>query len=104
MPIRHKNVPIGGNGNGVGPIEKIYRAILDIHRPLELLAISGRNAEAKASLEKVPVPPQHRAHVLGFTDQIDEMMAMADLVPSSTALSAPWVMPNTSATRALPVV
>jgi processive 1,2-diacylglycerol beta-glucosyltransferase len=44
--------------------------------------VSGRNAELKKELEKVPVPPQHQAHVLGFTHQIDELMAAADLVVS----------------------
>lgn len=67
-------------GFGVGPIEKIQQAILDIARPLELVVITGRNAEAKARLEKLPVPTQHRAHILGFTDEIDELMAVADLV------------------------
>src|SRR5262249_37503388 len=30
----------------------------------------------------VECPPQHRVQVLGFTDQIDELMAVADLVMS----------------------
>lgn len=69
-------------GFGVGPIEQLYRALLEVQKPLEVVAVAGKNQELKAKLETVPVPERHRAHVLGFTDQIDELMAVADLVMS----------------------
>src|SRR5262249_4831579 len=69
-------------GFGVGPIEKLYRAILDVEVPLEVLVVSGRNEAVKAQLEVVPVPPRHQATILGFTRDIDELMACADLVMS----------------------
>lgn len=69
-------------GFGVGPIEKIYRAILDVEAPLEVVVVSGRNAKLKASLEKIAPPERHRAHVLGFTTEMHELMAAADIVVS----------------------
>ncbi len=69
-------------GFGVGPIEKLFRAVLDVELPLEVVVVAGRNELVKAQLQKVPCPPRHRAKVLGFTDQIDELMAVADLVVS----------------------
>src|SRR6202022_1192942 len=36
----------------------------------------------KKELEAIAPPPRHRTKVLGFTDQIDELMAAADLVVS----------------------
>jgi processive 1,2-diacylglycerol beta-glucosyltransferase len=69
-------------GFGVGPVEKLYRALLDVTVPLQVVAVSGRNAKLKEQLEKVPCPPRHQSEVLGFTDQIDELMAAADLVVS----------------------
>jgi processive 1,2-diacylglycerol beta-glucosyltransferase len=69
-------------GFGVGPIVKIYESLLSVERPLEVVAVAGKNAEVKADLEKVTVPPRHRTHVLGFTTEIDELMAAADLVVS----------------------
>jgi processive 1,2-diacylglycerol beta-glucosyltransferase len=69
-------------GFGVGPIEKIYRNLLNIEIPLGLVAVTGRNAEAKNSLEKIEIPDRHRTRVLGFTDKIHELMAIADLVVS----------------------
>jgi processive 1,2-diacylglycerol beta-glucosyltransferase len=69
-------------GFGVGPIAKLYRALLDMSRPIELVAIAGRNEAVKKELEAIEVPSRHRAKVLGFTDQIDELMAVADMVVS----------------------
>jgi processive 1,2-diacylglycerol beta-glucosyltransferase len=67
-------------GFGVGPIEKLYRALLDVTQPLEVVVVTGRNQKAKEQLEAVEAPKRHRVKVLGFTDQIDELMAVADLV------------------------
>jgi processive 1,2-diacylglycerol beta-glucosyltransferase len=69
-------------GFGVGPIVKLYRALLEVERPLQLVAIAGRNEVVRAELEAIRPPERHRTKVLGFTDQIDELMAAADLVVS----------------------
>jgi processive 1,2-diacylglycerol beta-glucosyltransferase len=69
-------------GFGVGPIAKLYRALLEVSRPIELVTIAGRNEAVKKELEAIEVPPRHRAKILGFTDQIDELMAVADVVVS----------------------
>src|SRR6185295_5737633 len=69
-------------GFGVGPIEKIYKSLLAIDRPLEIVVVTGRNAAAKEQLSAISVPKRHRAKILGFTDQMDELMCAADLVVS----------------------
>jgi processive 1,2-diacylglycerol beta-glucosyltransferase len=69
-------------GFGVGPIEQIYCTILSVQTPLELVIVCGKNAELKSQIDRCPVPPRHRAHVLGFTDQMDELMCAADIVVS----------------------
>jgi processive 1,2-diacylglycerol beta-glucosyltransferase len=69
-------------GFGVGPIEKLYRALLEVPRPLEVVVVAGRNEAVKKELAAVPVPPRQRATILGFTTEIDELMAAADLVVS----------------------
>jgi processive 1,2-diacylglycerol beta-glucosyltransferase len=69
-------------GFGVGPIAKLYQALLDVEVPLQLVAVTGKNEKVKAQLQKVPCPSRHRAKVLGFTKEIDELMAVADLVVS----------------------
>jgi processive 1,2-diacylglycerol beta-glucosyltransferase len=69
-------------GFGVGPIAEIYRSILSIDIPIDLIAVTGRNAPVRKKLQALDVPARHRATVLGFTDQMDELMAAADVVVS----------------------
>jgi processive 1,2-diacylglycerol beta-glucosyltransferase len=69
-------------GFGVGPIEEIYQQILAIEQPLEIVAVTGKNEEVKAKLAALKSPKQHRTKVIGFTTQIDELMAIADVVVS----------------------
>ena len=69
-------------GFGVGPVEQIFSGLLSIERPLEIVVVAGKNAAAKTKLEKISVPARHRAKVIGFTTEIDELMTVADLVVS----------------------
>ncbi len=66
-------------GHGVGPIEGLYRALLDVEVPVEVVVVTGHNAAARNRLKAVPVPPRHRTTVLGYTHDMDELMAAADL-------------------------
>jgi processive 1,2-diacylglycerol beta-glucosyltransferase len=67
-------------GFGVGPIEKIFGSIVAIDLPLEIVVVAGRNEDAKKQLETMSTPPRHRVKIIGFTDEIDELMAVADVV------------------------
>lgn len=69
-------------GFGVGPIGKLFEALLAVERPMQLVTITGRNEKLKTQLQKVRGPDRHRVKVLGFTKEIDELMAVADLVVS----------------------
>jgi processive 1,2-diacylglycerol beta-glucosyltransferase len=46
------------------------------------VVVTGRNAEAQHALAAIAPPERHRAMVLGFTDQMDELLCAADLVVS----------------------
>ena len=69
-------------GFGVGPIEKIYRALLAVQEPLEIVVVTGRNEKAKEQLGEVESIGRHRTKIVGFTKEIDELMAVADLIVS----------------------
>ena len=69
-------------GFGVGPIERLCQGILEVETPLELIVVAGRNEALKARLEEIKTPPRHLFHAFGFTTQMDEFMAAADLVVS----------------------
>jgi processive 1,2-diacylglycerol beta-glucosyltransferase len=69
-------------GFGVGPVENLFLGLLSIQRPLEIVVVSGRNEELKVRLEHIEIPERHRVKILGFSDQIDELIAAADVVVS----------------------
>ncbi len=69
-------------GFGVGPIEKLYQAVLQIETPLDIVVITGRNEVAKKKLERIPARSPHRVKLLGFTEHIHELMAVADVLLS----------------------
>lgn len=69
-------------GFGVGPLVPLHQALLAVTHPLEVVVVTGRNPTLREQLAAVPVPDRHRRHLLGFTDQIDELMAAADLLIS----------------------
>ena len=67
-------------GFGVGPIEKLFAAILHVQKPVQLVTITGRNEALKKKLTALDTPSRHRVKVMGFTKEIDELMQAADLV------------------------
>lgn len=69
-------------GFGVGPIEQLYRAVLSVETPLEIVVVAGKNEKAKGQVESIEVPSRHHAKVMGFTTEIDELMEAADVVVS----------------------
>lgn len=87
--MRAHDIPTGrpvvlqlAGGFGKGPLEEVYRSLLKLRTPVTLITITGRNPCAKAELEAIPVPDRHRVKIVGFTRQIDEFMAAADVVVS----------------------
>lgn len=69
-------------GFGVGPIERMFDAAIEVGTPLDLIVVCGKNAKLKAKLEKVDTPERHRVQVMGFTKEMDELLAIADLIVS----------------------
>lgn len=69
-------------GFGVGPVEKLFLSLLQVETPLQLVTITGKNEKLKAQLQALKIPEHQRAKVMGFTKEIDELLAVADLVVS----------------------
>jgi processive 1,2-diacylglycerol beta-glucosyltransferase len=63
-------------------VEAIYRELLQLERPVELVVVCGRNDDLRCALQTITPPERHRVHLLGYTRQIDELMACADLLVS----------------------
>jgi len=69
-------------GFGVGPIESLFKGLLAIDTPLEIVVVCGKNEKIRAKLDKIALPPRHRAKVIGFTHEMDQLLCAADLVLS----------------------
>ncbi len=69
-------------GFGVGSLEQIFRSLMDVKIPCTTVVVTGRNQDARKKLFQVPVPSRHRVRIIGFTREMDEFMAAADLVVS----------------------
>jgi len=70
------------SGFGMASVERIHRSILQIPIPLQIVAVSGRNAEAEEMLGAIDCNPRHVRRVLGFTTQMNELLHAADAVVS----------------------
>jgi processive 1,2-diacylglycerol beta-glucosyltransferase len=69
-------------GFGVGPIEQLLQATLTVTSPMEVVVVCGRNEELRQKLGQQHPPQRHRVVILGYTTDIDELMAVADVVIS----------------------
>lgn len=82
---------LSAGGFGVGPIDNLLTSLAQLQRPAQVVAICGKNAELKARLDKrfgsprgasgaTAWPSNVQFHITGFTTQMDEYMAAADLI------------------------
>jgi processive 1,2-diacylglycerol beta-glucosyltransferase len=69
-------------GFGIGPIEQLLQATLTVDAPIDVVVVCGRNQELAQKLAQRQGPQRHRVTILGYTTDIDELMAVADLVIS----------------------
>jgi processive 1,2-diacylglycerol beta-glucosyltransferase len=80
-PIKPIVLQLAG-GFGVGSIEKIHEMILDIERPIQVIVVSGKNQAVRTSLTAMPWPSRHTRQILGYTNQMHELLCAADVVVS----------------------
>jgi processive 1,2-diacylglycerol beta-glucosyltransferase len=71
-------------GFGVGRIDELMTALLKIQHPAQVIAICGRNEELKGRLarlaHRLPADARVTLKVVGYTTEMDEYMAAADLI------------------------
>ncbi len=79
-------VLISAGGFGVGPVEILIAEVLAMKYPAQIVAIAGKSEELKAKLDKVakkvPADALVRLFPIGYTKQMDEYMAAADILLS----------------------
>lgn len=74
---------VSAGGFGVGPLEHMIQAIGTMRHAVQVVVLCGRNAELKERVEQQAAElgnPNVAVHALGFTTQVDELMAASDLL------------------------
>jgi len=69
-------------GFGVGPVDQLLAQVLGVGTPVEVVVVAGRNEELRRRLAMVTPPARHRLVVVGYTEKMDELMTVADVVVS----------------------
>jgi UDP-N-acetylglucosamine:LPS N-acetylglucosamine transferase len=82
LPREGPIASVSGGGWGVGDLEGATRAALDIPE-LTVVCLAGRDRVARSRLEAV-FAAEVRVRVLGFTSDMNDLLAAADVVVHST--------------------
>jgi processive 1,2-diacylglycerol beta-glucosyltransferase len=65
-------------GFGMGPVAEALAELDEVARPFQTIVVAGRNEELRHQL--ATQDRKHPTHVLGFTTNMHELMAVADLI------------------------
>jgi processive 1,2-diacylglycerol beta-glucosyltransferase len=75
---------VSAGGFGVGPVEALVHTLLELRHSAQLVVICGRSEELKTRLDELAAArPRHLSptlRVVGYTTEMDEYMAAADLL------------------------
>lgn len=71
-----------GGSFGAGNIKETFEEMLDIDRDFQILVITGRNESLKEKLSKKleSHPTDKIVHILGFTNQMNDILASIDIL------------------------
>jgi processive 1,2-diacylglycerol beta-glucosyltransferase len=103
---RYPTVLAAAGGEGVGPVEQLVRGLLDLRRHWQIVAIAGKSEKMRKRLEELSrevgsLPGgAPRLHPVGFTTEMDQYMAAADLLVGK----AGGLTTSEALARALPMV
>jgi processive 1,2-diacylglycerol beta-glucosyltransferase len=103
---RHPILLVAAGGEGVGPVEQLVRGLLELRRPWQIVAIAGKSEKMRKRLEDLArtagaLPGgAPRLHPVGFTTEMDQYMASADLLVGK----AGGLTTSEALARALPMV
>lgn len=69
-----------GGGAGLGSLDAMAARLLALDGDFQLIVLAGRNAQALSALQALAGQYPGRLMAQGFTDQVERLMACADLV------------------------
>ena len=75
---------VSAGGFGVGPVDRLVRALLDLRHRTQVVVVCGKSAALRRRVERiVAAAPAEKAGaitVIGYTTEMDELMSAADLI------------------------
>lgn len=69
-----------GGGAGFGSVSEIAARLLELTEDFQVIALAGKNEAMRDSLQQLAIRHPGRLLALGYTGQIERLMACADLV------------------------
>lgn len=79
-----RTILIGSGGFGLGPVEALVRALGTVRGPYQLLVVAGHNETLRHTVETLRPRIPHPMQVYGFVRNMDELMAVSDLLISKS--------------------
>jgi processive 1,2-diacylglycerol beta-glucosyltransferase len=73
-------VLITGGGWGHGPIVEMIEAVNESNSGAQIITVTGNNAMLKLELERRRASGNHRVHVYGYVDNMEEIMGATELL------------------------
>ncbi|MDF2572855.1 MAG: ugtP 1 [Sporomusa sp.] len=77
-----KTILVMGGGAGILPIDEILKLCNEIDRPLQLVAVAGKNRQLHQKLVQLEPVIRHPVKILSYVDNVHELMSIADLLIS----------------------
>lgn len=69
-----------GGSLGLGPMQSVIRKLDKLPQPFHMIAVTGKNDELKDRLERKGQKLRHPTRILGFVENVHELMEIADVV------------------------
>jgi len=88
-------VLVMGGSLGLGAVEKTVTSLMDAKTGFEIMVVTGNNFKLKQRLSLLKSAPLHPLTVIGYTDQVNELMASASILltkPGALTCSEALVM------------
>jgi processive 1,2-diacylglycerol beta-glucosyltransferase len=76
---QRKTILMMSGGAGIGGLDKTVERLLSLPEDFQLVALAGKNAAMLASLRELAAAHPGRLFPFGFTSQVEQLMACADL-------------------------
>lgn len=71
---------IMGGGQGLGPMKTIVKSLEKTNKDIQIIVVAGINKKLYTSLKKITLNFRKKILLYGYTDNIHELMAAADVI------------------------